>query len=80
MLKASGAGQKWDGTSKVFLHYTSHKMVYKHDIRGRQMHRPTQASRILGGLISADSKKLWYHHGSWFHIVHVSCLTGAGWS
>ena len=25
MLKMSGAGPKWDGTSKVHLHYTSHK-------------------------------------------------------
>ena len=28
MLKVSGAGQKWDGTSKVCLHYTSHKNVH----------------------------------------------------
>ena len=80
MLKVSDAWQKWDGTSKVCLYYTSHKMVYKHDIKWRQMHRPTQASRMLGRLVSANSVKFWYHHGGWFHVVCVLHLSGAGWS
>ena len=80
MLKVSDTWQKWDGTSKVCLHYTSHKTVYKHDIRWRQMHRPTHASKMPGGLISADSAKLWYHHGSWFCVACVPHLNRSGWS
>ena len=39
------------------------------------MHRETQASRMLGGLLSATSAKMQYYHGSWFHVVCVPCLS-----
>ena len=78
--KVSGAWQKWDGASKVCLHYTSHKMVYRHDIKWRQMYRSTHTSRMLGGLVSANSAKLQYLHGSWFCVAHVLHLSRAGQS
>ena len=47
------------------------KMVYRHDIKWRQIHRPTHASGMLSRL---------FFHGNWFHIAHVLHLSGAGWS
>ena len=58
----------------------SMKMVYKHDIKWQQMHRPTHASRMPGRLISAGSAKLQCCHRSWFCVAHVLPLSGAGWS
>ena len=65
--KMSGAWQKWDGTSKVCLHYTSHKMVYRHDIRWRQMHRPTHASRTPTVQNCGTSMEV----GSVLHVCHI---------
>ena len=56
------------------------KMVYRHDIKWRQMHRPTHTSRMLGMLVSANSAKLQYLHGNWFNVACVPHLSGAGWS
>ena len=55
-------------------------MVYGHDMKCRQICRPTQASRMLGRLVSANNAKFWYIHGSWFHVACVPCLSGAVWS
>ena len=56
------------------------KMVYRHDIKWKQIYRPTHTSRMLGRLVSANNTKFWYLHGCCFHVAHVSCLSGAGWS
>ena len=35
---------------------------------------------MLGTLVSASKPKFWYLHGSWFWVVHVLHLSGAGQS
>ena len=56
------------------------KMVYKQDSICRQIHRPTNASQMPDGLVSASKPKFWYLHRTQFQVVHVLHLSGAGWS
>ena len=56
------------------------KMVHRHDMKWRQIHRPIHTSQMPGGLVSANNAKFWYLHGSWFWVACVPCLSGAGWS
>ena len=46
----------------------------------RQIHRPTNVSQMLDGLVSASKLKFWYLHSSWFWVFCVPCLSGAGLS
>ena len=76
----SDAEQTCDGISRVYLHCNAPEMVYRQDKTWRQIHRPTNASQMLGGLISASKPKIWYLQGSWFWVFCVPCLSEAGWS
>ena len=40
----------------------------------------THASQMPVGLASVNNPKFWYLQGSWFLVVWMPCLTGAGWS
>ena len=56
------------------------KTVYRHDIKCRQIYRPTNTSQMPGRLVSASNAKFWYLHGSWFQVVCVPHLSGTCWS
>ena len=70
------------GMEQVKCVYTilPRKIVYRHDIKCRQIHRPMHASQMLGGLGSSSNAKFWYLHGSQFWVVCVPHLSEAGWS
>ena len=55
-------------------------MVCRQDMTWRQIHRPTNVSQMLDGLVSASKPKFQYLHRSSFWVFHVLCLSGAGWS
>ena len=58
----------------------SQKALYRPTIRGRQVWRPSHISKASGEVLFHCSAKFWHLHGSWFLVVHVLCLSGAGWS
>ena len=55
-------------------------MVYRQSAICRQIQRPTHASQMPVSPVSASKLKFWYLHGSWFWVVLVPCLSGAGQS
>ena len=70
----------WHGVEKVECVHTvlSQKMVYRQDMPWKQIHRPTNVSKMLDRLVSVSKLKFWYLHGSWFWVVCVLHLSGAG--
>ena len=55
-------------------------MVYRQSTICRQTQRPTFASRMQAGPVSASKPKFWYLHWSWFQVVLVLHLSGASQS
>ena len=66
----------------VNVFYTVHtpKMVYRQITTHRQIHRSTHASQMLVGPVLVNKPKFQYLHGSWFLVVQVPHLSGAGQS
>ena len=56
------------------------KVVYNQAKIHKQTWRSTRASQMPVGLVSVDNPKFRYLQGSWFLVVQVLHLTGAGWS
>ena len=48
-----------------------------HEVRWREIHRPTQTLKALGKILFWCNGKFWYLHGGWFLIVLKLCL---GWT
>ena len=69
----------WNQQS-VFYTAPHLKVVYNQAKICKQTCRSTHASQMLVGLVSVDNPKFWYLQGSWFLVVWVLHLTGAGWS
>ena len=55
-------------------------MVHRQNMAWRQILRPIHTSQMLERLVSACEPKFWYLHGSWFWVVLVPHLSGAGQS
>ena len=53
-------------------------MVYRQSTICRQTHRLTYASQMLASPVSTSKSKFQYLHGSWFWVVLVPSLSGAG--
>ena len=56
------------------------KMLYRHDMMWKQIHRPTQISKALGKMLFCHNAKFQYLYGSWFLIVLELHLSGTGMS
>ena len=76
--KMGGTWQSFDGDSRVCSHCTSPEMVYRKDMAWRPIHRPTNASQMLDGLVSASKLKFQCLHRSQFWVDCVLCLSEAG--
>ena len=55
------------------------KALYRITIRCRQVCRPSHTSKAPGVVLFYCSLKFQYPHGSWFLVMHVLFLSGAGW-
>ena len=56
------------------------KMLYRHGMIWRQMHRPSHISKALGRMLFCCNAKFQHLHGSWFLIVLELCLSATGMS
>ena len=54
------------------------KMLYRHDMMCRQMHRPTNISKAPGRTLFCHNAKFWYFHRSWFLIFLELHHSGTG--
>ena len=72
--------QACDGLNRVSSRCISPKMVYRHDMMCRQMHKATNILRALGRMLFCHNAKFWYLHGSWFLIFLEPHLNAAGTS
>ena len=68
-------------SAKCILLYTAPclKVVYNQAKICKQTCRSTCASWMLVGLVSVNNPKFQYLQGSWFLVVQMLHLTGAGW-
>ena len=64
----------------VFHTATHLKVLYNQAKICKQTCRSTCASCMPVGLVSVNNPKFRYLQGSWFLVVQMPCLTGAGWS
>ena len=64
----------------VFYTAPLQKVMYKQARMSKQTHRSTHGSQVLVGLVPIDNPKFRYLQGSWFLVVQVLHLTGAGQS
>ena len=56
------------------------KTLFRPTIRCRQVCRPSHISQALGEVLFCCSVTFWYLHESWFLVIHLLHLSGAGWS
>ena len=64
----------------VFYTVPLQKAVYKQARMSKQTHRSPHASQMLVGLVPVNNPKFQYLQGSWFLMIQVPHLTGAGQS
>ena len=68
----------WCCKKSAFYTVLPQKMVYRQNTICRQTHRLTHASHMPVSPVSASKPKFQHLHGSWFWVVLVPFLSGAG--